>query len=252
MPEYLNLRKCKILQEQGVILNPYCKEKLEELEDAKDETYYELQAMLDQAKNGQYLIAKDWHQAKVAISSALISRVVLGYANSLDEASRLETIDKRETTQQVFNYLQDPETVDRLTQLANDQADVAISFMKNTTNDGIKRMHKTAKEHKLPPHQVDKMFEESHLFSRERVSNALDFEATHAYYTGVRAGLQETDGVWKKTWFVSSAHDTDDECDDAENDGPIDLDQDFSIGVASPPAHINCNCVMSVTLHNPK
>ena len=83
-----------------------------------------------------------------------------------------------------------------------------------------------------------------HVLSRDRALMAMRFEASKAYYDGVRDATVGT-GM-KKRWITSSEESCQD-CQDNEEQGPLDIDAVFASGDDFPAAHQNCNCYVSVS-----
>jgi hypothetical protein len=67
-----------------------------------------------------------------------------------------------------------------------------------------------------------------------------------AFFRGTRFGWG-LDKRSRKRWELSDGHDKDDLCDDNFDEGPIGIDEVFQSGDSEPPAHIECNCFISLT-----
>ena len=84
----------------------------------------------------------------------------------------------------------------------------------------------------------------SKLLSKERANRVAVFESRKSFYDGSIKGWS-LNKASRKSWLTSSEyHEQDDECDDNEDDGIIDIGDVFSTGDAVPPAHQNCYCTI--------
>lgn len=68
-------------------------------------------------------------------------------------------------------------------------------------------------------------------------------ETSQAMSAGELATMKEN-GVPTKAWAIAGGHPVPDECDDNEGDGFIPVDESFSSGDDSPPAHPRCECYL--------
>jgi hypothetical protein len=82
----------------------------------------------------------------------------------------------------------------------------------------------------------------AYWLSGDRAAKIARYEATRSFYSGVLSAFSDTD--YDKEWILHEAHGIDDDCDDADDDGPIGVDEEFSNGYMSPPSHINCQCTL--------
>ena len=80
-------------------------------------------------------------------------------------------------------------------------------------------------------------------FSEGRALAAAKYEASRAYYRGVRDGF-EGSSDFEKAWITSSENPCE-ECMDAEDQGYIDTGDDFVNGYGWPAAHLNCQCLIT-------
>lgn len=84
-----------------------------------------------------------------------------------------------------------------------------------------------------------------YVLSAERSLAASAYESAKGYYQGVSDALAGYGDVGLlKQWFTTSDNPCP-ECEDAEDDGPIDVDDTFSNGLDYPLAHLNCQCFVS-------
>jgi hypothetical protein len=75
-----------------------------------------------------------------------------------------------------------------------------------------------------------------------RAKMIADTELSDAQMQGALAEAKESGLVSGKGVLLSNVHDIDDDCDQAEADGVIPLDDNFSIGEDAPPFHGHCDC----------
>lgn len=76
-----------------------------------------------------------------------------------------------------------------------------------------------------------------YILSRDRSLSSVRFEASNSYFKGVSDGFAGTG--YSKEWLAS---DSCGECLDNEEQGLIDVDEDFQSGHSYPLAHQNCTC----------
>jgi hypothetical protein len=84
--------------------------------------------------------------------------------------------------------------------------------------------------------------EDSAAFSDTRATNIARTELANAHMQGNLEGWKGSGVVIGKRSVLGSAHDIDDECDMAAEDGVIGIDETFSNGYDAPPYHPNCVC----------
>jgi len=80
--------------------------------------------------------------------------------------------------------------------------------------------------------------------SSARAERAARFEAAQAYYSGLHQVLNGQEMM--KSWWTTS----DDPCEDClenEDEGPIPMEETFPSGDDAPLAHLNCQCVLSIS-----
>ena len=83
--------------------------------------------------------------------------------------------------------------------------------------------------------------EASYAFSAARAETIARTELAHADVEGNMMAYRDSGMVSGKEWLLSSEHEEQDECDEAEAMGVVDLDDDFG-GIGDPPAHPRCAC----------
>ncbi len=79
-------------------------------------------------------------------------------------------------------------------------------------------------------------------FSEGRAIAAAKYEASRAYYKGVKDGMEGSD--YDKRWITTS-DDPCIECTDNEDDGYIPVDEQFASGADYPLNHLNCACFIT-------
>lgn len=78
-----------------------------------------------------------------------------------------------------------------------------------------------------------------HILSEGRAIAAARYEAANSFFAGVHDALQGSG--YLKAWYTS-IDDSCDECIANEDQGPIEMDEDFESGDSHPAAHLNCSC----------
>jgi hypothetical protein len=79
-------------------------------------------------------------------------------------------------------------------------------------------------------------------FSEARAETIARTELAAAHVAGNLAGWEASGVVTGKEWILGSEHDFEDECNDNEDAGVVDLGDTFPSGDDGPPAHPNCIC----------
>jgi SPP1 gp7 family putative phage head morphogenesis protein len=113
-----------------------------------------------------------------------------------------------------------------------------------TTRDGIRSLVADALKDGSTPRELADSIEESFAFSDARAEMIARTELAFAHVQGNVQGWRESGVVEMKESILGDNHDEDDECDDAADEGPIPLDDDFENGDAGPPYHPNCVCAL--------
>lgn len=112
------------------------------------------------------------------------------------------------------------------------------------TRDELANLVATAEEEGWSNDDLSSAIRESHLFSEDRADTIARTELKTIDALASSQIAQRT-GATSKRWMTSADHDVEDECSDNEEDDWIDIDDDFSSGDGEPPAHPNCNCVVT-------
>ena len=124
--------------------------------------------------------------------------------------------------------------------------------IKQSTRDDLRDMIVKSYEDGRTPAQLARQIEGSFLFSDARAEMIARTETAKASVQGSLGAWQESGVVKGKSWQMSNDHDQDDECNENEDAGVIDLDDDFPSGDDGPPAHPNCMCVCVASLEGPE
>jgi hypothetical protein len=96
-----------------------------------------------------------------------------------------------------------------------------------------------------PKHLADEI-ETSGIFSEDRAELVARTEIKNADNKGNMESYKATGLDLEKSWQVSADHPDDDECDENEAEGWIDINETFSSGDDSPGAHPRCMCTIEV------
>lgn len=100
---------------------------------------------------------------------------------------------------------------------------------------------------KIAPSDVEDAIAQAGAFSADRATLIARTEISRANNHGALAGyIQARDGAnisLKKAWSPDA--EACDVCLGNEDDGAIDLEDEFSSGDAAPPAHPNCECAIT-------
>lgn len=113
----------------------------------------------------------------------------------------------------------------------------------DTTRNQLQGLVSAAFEQGFTPAQLTAQVEESGVFSSARADMIASTEMARAQIKGALYTAGQV-GVVGKSSEVSGDHDQDDECDEAEDDGVIAIDDNFTPGDDGPPYHPNCNCAL--------
>jgi Phage Mu protein F like protein len=92
--------------------------------------------------------------------------------------------------------------------------------------------------------QLSDAIQNAQLFSEDRAETIARTELKRIDAMSADSTAKRT-GASKKRWLLSSDHNEDDDCDNNNEDGWIDIDDDFSSGADLPPEHPNCQCVVT-------
>jgi len=111
----------------------------------------------------------------------------------------------------------------------------------DSTRDMLQRTIQASVKAGDSPRQLQQRIEDSVAFGDTRASTIARTELATAHIQGNKEGWTGAGVEFKKS-ALGSAHDLDDECDEAEADGAIPMDDLFSNGYDAPPYHPNCVC----------
>lgn len=138
---------------------------------------------------------------------------------------------------------------DRAVAWANSHAADLVTQIDEATRNELNRVITTGIESGLDVGQIADSIHAMDAFSDKRASLIAETEIAGAESQGALEGLRElaatTDLTIQKTWVVTD--EACDDCQDNEDEGPIDLDDDFPSGDDAPPAHPNCRCALGYT-----
>ena len=115
----------------------------------------------------------------------------------------------------------------------------------DTTREGIRDLTTKALEEGWSSQDLKKAILDEHFFSDSRAETIARTELAFASTQGNLKTWKDTGRVGGKRWVMSDQHPQDDECDDAEDEGAIGIDDIFeATGDDGPPAHPNCLCAL--------
>jgi hypothetical protein len=119
---------------------------------------------------------------------------------------------------------------------------------KYAITDGTRTLLRSTVEKALlegwPAGKLRQTLHENYAFSNDRAAAIARTEVSRAHGMGQQIAAEKSGVVKTKSWVKGSEHGGDDECDDNESDGDIPLNQAFSSGDMTEPAHPNCSCVV--------
>jgi len=110
-----------------------------------------------------------------------------------------------------------------------------------STRDDIRSLVGDALKEGWSTDTLAKALMDSNAFSAERAQLIARTEVIRASNQGTLQGFQASGVVLKKEW---TTFDPCPICEENEEQGPIDLDEDFASGDDAPPAHPNCKCAL--------
>ena len=84
------------------------------------------------------------------------------------------------------------------------------------------------------------------IFSEDRAEMIARTEIKNADNQGNLNTYKASGLELEKAWLISGDHDLDDECDENESEGWIDIDEQFPSGDDAPGAHPRCTCSLTV------
>jgi hypothetical protein len=118
-----------------------------------------------------------------------------------------------------------------------------------STRKGIRDLVVRSLTDGLTVDQLSNELESSYQFSNLRAETIARTELASAHVEGTLTTWKLSGVVEGKRWLLGSEHPgVEDECDENEADGVIDLEDVFSSGDDGPPAHPNCVCALVSSL----
>jgi hypothetical protein len=136
----------------------------------------------------------------------------------------------------------------RAVEWARDRAGSLITQISENTRDMLRSTVEDALEQRWGARELANAIAASTGFSDDRAERIarteLSASANHGNLAGYRIAAASGVRVLKE-WQDADA---DDECADNAEDGPIELDEDFSSGDDSPPLHVNCRCSLAAVV----
>lgn len=123
----------------------------------------------------------------------------------------------------------------------NPDADMAIT---DSLREEIRAEVADALAKGLPASELADNIEDMSGFSAERAEMIARTEIIRSNSQGQLAAMRASGVVEQKGWSTAGAGDVCDECQDNEDEGAIDLDDDFPSGDDAPPGHPNCMCAL--------
>ncbi len=130
----------------------------------------------------------------------------------------------------------------------NDNAEMAIS---DTIRDEVREAVASAIDEGLSARDLAKRIEELDCFSPERAEMIARTELIRANNQGHLEAFRSA-GVERKAWSTSNDGDVCDDCDGNEEQGAIDLEDDFQSGDDAAPAHPLCRCTIVAVIDEEK
>lgn len=125
------------------------------------------------------------------------------------------------------------------------KSDAGGGELSDSTREMIRGTIVAAEEEGWSNDRLAKELRESYGFSKQRADTIARTETKFADSEGSMIAWKSSGVKMKKEW-VRSANDYDcDICEANEQQGPIDLDDDFDSGDETTPAHPNCECIVS-------
>jgi SPP1 gp7 family putative phage head morphogenesis protein len=119
-----------------------------------------------------------------------------------------------------------------------------VGLNKQQTQTVLKERNRLQKEGKTQE-EIDKEIKKlTDTLSRERAKVIAQNEMRKAVQEGEQQVMKER-GARFKVWITTQDDLVSDECQGNESEGPIGIDEIFSSGVATPPAHPRCRCSVS-------
>jgi len=121
--------------------------------------------------------------------------------------------------------------------VANPRAEWAIN---ESTRDGLQELISKAFDEGMTPTELGDAIQDDYLFSSARADMIARTELAYAHTQGELEAMKDSGVVSGKSLLLSDQHGEEDECDEAEAEGVVDLDD----GDVDPPLHPNCECTL--------
>lgn len=118
----------------------------------------------------------------------------------------------------------------------------AVWQITETTRDGIRNAVSEVVRGELPVTELADKLSQDYGFSSQRAEMIARTEVHKANGEGALAGYKASGVITQKIWLTSDDDDVSEECSDNEDEGPIDIDEEFQSGDMTEPAHPNCRC----------
>jgi len=115
----------------------------------------------------------------------------------------------------------------------------------DSTRDMIRGTIATGMADNLSAEEIADLLEDAYAFSPERADIIAMTEIAQANSEGALDGYREAAGIGvnvRKSWLM--LEDACPVCQENADEGPIDLEEEFSSGDMTPPGHPNCRCVL--------
>jgi hypothetical protein len=132
---------------------------------------------------------------------------------------------------------------DRAVVYAKARAAELVSGVDDATRDDLKSIIADGLADNIGMDAIADNIRDAYAFSEDRADLIARTEITMANQQGALQGMKMARGAGvklKKIWVPDA--DACEECQGNEDDGPIDLDDQFSSGDDASPAHPNCEC----------
>jgi hypothetical protein len=143
-------------------------------------------------------------------------------------------------------YFEDRAIVNQVNKLAvewaGNRAAELVTKIQESTRDYLRADVTKAMEEGWSSKQLSQALQENFGFSEGRSDMIARTEIAFADCQGNYMAYVNSGVVSGKEWILGSEHQDDDECDDNVRDEVIPLDQAFSSGDMTPPAHPHCVC----------
>lgn len=183
-----------------------------------------------------------------ALSDAVRVSLVAVYEDGGDAAIKALNLDEPELfdrlNQEALDYAKDrgAELVGMKYNAAgelveNPRAEWAIN---ESTRDGLQDLISLAFDEGMTPTELSEAIQDDYLFSEARADMIARTELAFAHTQGELETMRASGVVSGKSLLLSDGHDIEDDCDAAESEGVVSLDD----GSIDPPLHPNCECTL--------